>query len=180
MIDDRAPHEGPILLTTAQLADRLGITTAKIHNHKAKYRDLFVEGVHFTRDDETNSLLWTAAGEALVRQAQDGTIDQANDQALSIPDDHVPTLDQFADDMATAIARDIVWGEVRKRIPSAITREIVRLLSSPDAKAEFRGIVAEWISPLQSDALDSAVNARMIEASHNGYRALVGVSDEQN
>lgn len=192
--DDRPDATGPdFVLTTKQLAEDLGISASLIHKLKSENPES-LEG-HWIKTD-MNVLLWAESAKAVIEgirsnqpltenkglfTGENATAEALTNSELQPPESaEPPTLDQFADDMAAAIAKDIVWAEVRRRIPIAITREIVRLLTLADTKAEFAGITAEWISPLQSAAIDSAVRIQMIEAGNGHHKALTGVSDEQN
>lgn len=156
------------VITTAELAKRLGIQPGTLRNIKSKYRDRFIEGEHFVGTESGN--LWTIAGEALIREltgvtgASDSPVtgdDRADDTPITPPQfDHAP-----ARTIARHYAEGIAYQQIARYLPEEVAAVYDRLLNRPTPDDRSRLF-----------ALASPVNGLQLQQVMNGDTRLLAES----
>lgn len=121
------------VITTAELAKRLGIQPGTLRNLKSKYRDRFIEGEHFVGTESGN--LWTIAGEALIRELTGVT--GASDSPVTGDDrlNDTPITESITgvslDDLLQAPADAVAFHLIESRFPSLVHASLNRILTDP-------------------------------------------------
>ncbi|OLP15614.1 hypothetical protein BST81_25410 [Leptolyngbya sp. 'hensonii'] len=111
------------LLSTAEVADRLGVKPGTVRSWFHRYPELFQEGTHYVNDK--GNKLWTGAGFNLfqVRATQDVTQGATGSVAPSVAD----PIDQQLQPVADAIA----LAAIEQRLPGLVQGSIHRILNNP-------------------------------------------------
>ena len=153
------------VLTSAQVAEFLGVSANTIRSWKLRKADKLVEGKHWINQD--NQVLWTQAGlEVLqgLQSATDSVAPNATDSVADTPSPVAAPLQRYTG-LVETVANGIAPGLLH-RIDNAVTRKVKQAIATPMSPAECVTLLTELgLKPCNPELLLSGNQTNLLTES---------------
>jgi hypothetical protein len=153
------------VLTSAQVAEFLGVSANTIRSWKSRKADQLVEGKHWINQD--NQVLWTQAGLEVLQGLQSATDSVAANATDSVADTPSPVADplQRYSGLINAVA-DAITPRLLQRIDNAVTGRVKTAIAKPMTATECVTLLTELgLKPCNPELLLSGNQTNLLTES---------------